>query len=818
MYASRHLAHEHPRRPPPSVEESSKSSNSISSLRKRFEGSRRPPTVTTPQKKHPRKKHNYVTAELADYINGKSAPPPSPVKSNVGKLIEKFSLDRQPLTERQVQPHDRTDYTDTFSSEVAMDRHIPKTDPAGLKSYAKQAINPGAVGAASVNHPISVDQSVREIVAKSMQPPRDPRHRKKAEQQQNISNAPKSRDLQKQNTSHQSSRNHQSRPPPPPPKPSHMSPPPYSKSESKPSPALPTPTSVLPPDAPSFSPDTQQPVMPRSTSPQHDQPLSVQQINPVPYNAEQHDDWGAGEGYLTKLLAVAQTTAEQAVQCDEEEQYLEAFERYCIVVELYYRVIPFLSPEEGHDVHERISMYTRRCVAIREAFDDDPDEQDEFEHRMQDAAAMTAQKEEQLQENFSNGVWNNQEGNQNVPVHHNIPAPQNTPVHKTAPAMPTIPSMPRTFTTQEKPTPEPQENVPERRTNAKEPFKLERVSYPDVHPDNTIASIPEAPRATPSVGLSAATKAHRSSLSRPISKMAVRDSFSPEKMAHMEERVNLMMRCLQDFTVKKKHLGPASALEMHITHLNANTFGDLKKLEATSPELEHKWKSELEVLLSIIQEIKESRPGEIGVLRQDIAEKLPKLKGCDSSIRETMRSFSVLAGHVKYVERETSDGGSAKGGRGQRRWWVKVPVVAKGGLPPDILHVVQEAEKNMRAAFNVCHEINVEVIKSIPAPDSFLQTLPKHARAVIPRELKEGLTTWSVFNVSDYMRDRNKWNKDAAQDLTSRLEKVSLIWEQKTVNKSFLSRTLDLRGDKVPQAMNACRRCQNAIRDLRRAW
>lgn len=147
-----------------------------------------------------------------------------------------------------------------------------------------------------------------------------------------------------------------------------------------------------------------------------------------------------------------------------------------------------------------------------------------------------------------------------------------------------------------------------------------------------------------------------------------------------------------------------------------------------------------------------------------------------------------------------------------------MPVVGKGGLPGEVGQIVEEAEKEMRGVFKVCHEINVEVVKTMPVPGSFVTGLPKHARELIPKSLKEGLTTWGMFKVSDYMKDTNQYNKDSAKDLASRLEKVALIWEAKTNNKSFLSRTFDIRGERFHQAMTAFRRCQNAIRDLRREW
>jgi hypothetical protein len=290
----------------------------------------------------------------------------------------------------------------------------------------------------------------------------------------------------------------------------------------------------------------------------------------------------------------------------------------------------------------------------------------------------------------------------------------------------------------------------------------------------------------------------------------------------MQERVQVMQTCLNNFTVKRKHLGPARALELQITTLNANTFGDLKKLEPLPHRLEHMWATELEVLLSMLQEIKEMRVGQPNTLRDDIARHLPALQRCDRIVRNTLRSFSELVDHVNYVERGPVDvsggGGSSSNARSQRRWWIKVPVVKDGGLPPCVRELVEETEREMRGVFKVCHEINVDVVKSMPVPDSFVDMLPKHARSLISRELKEGLTTWGMFKVSDFMKDRGMWTREAAKDVTSSLEKVALIWEAKTSQKTFLSRTFDIRGERFHQAVTAFRRCQNAIRDLRREW
>lgn len=548
-------------------------------------------------------------------------------------------------------------------------------------------------------------------------------------------------------------------------------------------------------------------------------------------------DWAAGDVYIRELFSEAEETAERAVQCDENEDYFSAFELYWTVVDLYSKVIPFLSPAEGVDVHERIKMYTRRCEAIREAFEEDAE--DDIPGSENAIIIPPNQRDTQesvqrigksnLEQTFANALSLNPAELSSQSAH------QRSPAH---PVVPTEVSPPQTF---RESTLGASSHSGEGETHDEygitvkvddvcadpsftDKAELKRTPYPD-YSERPLASIPDAgdPRRTFITGaaLSASTQAHRNSLSRPISRSAARkstNSITRQKVAEMQERVNLMQECLNNFTVKQKHLGPARALELAVTTLNANTFGDLKKLEPLAPELEHKWSTELEVLLSMLKEIKEVQPGRGYALREDIAKHLPALERCDRSVRHTMRSFAALYGHVRYVDRETVAGYS-HGGRAQRRWWVKVPVVDSKGLHEDVLKVVQEAEIEMRGVFKICHEINVEIVKEIPIPRSFVDSLPRHARSLIPRDLKEGLTTWGMFKVSDYMKDKNIWNKDAAKDIVSSLEKVSLIWEARTTpNKSFFSRTFDIRGERFHQAITAFRRCQTAIRDLRRDW
>lgn len=883
-------------------EASTPTARSVQSIRQRFEADRvsiSTSAPTTPAKKRASKlksrTQTKTQVELAAFLKaGKerasNSPPPhivatqprrSPVHpaassaaaasgpSNVGSLIEKWSspflprqADRQPLQERHLQrdepalpAHLAIDSVDTFgSSSVDIDQSIPKTDPGRLESYAAQARHlaqpvPNPIVAAAAMQPSSGDQSLKEIVTRGINrkdPRLPPKHIQPApdnkislpSQQPLPSNLQDRLDHFMQNGGVAFKTN---------------------------------PTQALKDHPDSTKPNDLGNKSSASTTPESASFQLVFESSPDTEDARKESmestlaplqppsDWGAGDVYIRELFSEAEETAERAVRCDEQEQYFEAFELYWGVVDLYSKVIPFLTPAEGVDVHERIKMYTRRCEVIRQAFEDESDEEGTDPEEVDSLTPMDnpfqveepSVEQASLVRTFSNGM--------NIAIEdapprnpNEKPRAGNTLEAPPAPVLEKIPDVPAGQTVAQKegahrqkqsPSPAKQEVIHRQKPSQAKPKpvvppiqgdsgvngELRRTPYPDYASERPLANIPEigeqrnrpfvAPGNGP--GISASTQAHRNSLSRPISKTAARastNSVSRERVAEMQERVNLMQECLNNFTVKQKHLGPARALELAVTTLNANTFGDLKKLEPLAPELEHKWSTELEVLLSMLKEIKEVRPGIGYSLREDIVRHLPALERCDRSVRKTMRSFGALAGHVRYVERETA-GGSAKGGRGRRRWWVKVPVVEDGGLPCEVFQIVEEAEQEMRGVFKICHEINVEVVKEIPVPPSFVDGLPKHARSLIPRELKEGLTTWGMFKVSDYMKDRNMWSKESAKEITSSLEKVALIWEARTSsNKSFLSRTFDLRGDRFQQAMTAFRRCQNAIRDLRRDW
>ena len=551
-------------------------------------------------------------------------------------------------------------------------------------------------------------------------------------------------------------------------------------------------------------------------------------LRPAAVRAAEAANLIAGEKddeHMKELFKEAEETAEKAVMCDENEEYYEAFELYYVVVQLYWKVIPFMSPQEGEDIRSRIKMYIKRCDAIQEAFEDEgadlsdgeDDDDEKFESpRLQPQPAVSIkqvqQQQQQQQQLPSKQIVQQSSFTQQIEVSH---------------SQPTQPAPGRTLPPTDTSKPVTLELLKPKADRQTGHAAAEAVSHPQ---NQTQMAIPSA-----STQVTAPPRQLYNSLQRPISRRAVRastNSMSREKVAEMQERVQVMQDCLNNFTVKRKHLGPARALELQVTTLNANTFGDLKRLAPLEPKLEHRWVTELGVLLSVLQEIKEPRTaggrkrrGGLTLgnadgknLRNDIRKHLPNLESCDRRVQRTLRTFAALDGYVEYVDRETAGNKNQSKGRSRRRWWVKVPKIKPGGLPSPVRQVVDEAEREMKGVFKVCHEINVEVVKSMPVPASFVNSLPRHTKHLIGRELKEGLTTWDMFKITDFMKDRKMWNREAAKETASALEKVALLWESKTNNMNWVSRTLDFRGERVQQLVTAYRRCQTALKDLRREW
>ena len=702
-------------------------------------------------------------------------------KAGLNQLIERFNTpQREPFVERDNHRIDgsiHSDNTDTFG-DLAHDH--PKTDPGALESFRRQF-------EVSTGKPITTQQSLREMTAFA---------------------------------THQSA-------------------------EVRETSTTPTPNTGL-----------RRSMSAMGVNELQAKPDMFAFEEPPP--AEEPDsDWGAYDSRIQELFSEAQTTAERAVQCDEQEEYTQALELYWAVVGLYYKVMPFLTPEEATDVNETVQMYRKRCEAIRQAFEDDPDYEDidilepdqVIEMPRQEVVVESpriVQSKSHRHIQHRGGQYHHHQQQQQhrrrpseaEAVRHRRPpqqpnyqptAPQSqyrhhkelSVQHTKAPVERSVRVVEHAIEVVERPGPA-AEQKPSTQEND---IALMRSRLPDYNA-NAQDAVPDAPRGPQAMtyGGAAASSAaaHRNSLSRPVSRTAIRkatQSVSRERMLEIEEKMRLMQSALHNFTVKRKHLGPARALELQMTSLNVKTFGELKRLEPIQEKLVHTWTSELEVLLGMLEEIKENQ-GRGLALREDISRHLPNLKSCDRNVIQTMASFKALKGEIDYVDSETH-GGSSKGGRSRKKWWVKIPVVKRGGLSKEVRQIVDDAKKEMEIVFKITHEINLDVVRNMAVPSGFVDQLPKHARHIIPKELKEALMTWGMFKIGDFMRDRNCYNKEKAKELCSALEKVALVWESKTVVKSFLSRTLDtldIRGERGKNIMNALRRCQNAIRDLRREF
>jgi len=112
-----------------------------------------------------------------------------------------------------------------------------------------------------------------------------------------------------------------------------------------------------------------------------------------------------------------------------------------------------------------------------------------------------------------------------------------------------------------------------------------------------------------------------------------------------------------------------------------------------------------------------------------------------------------------------------------------------------------------------CHRINSQVLNDMEIPAKYINRLPKHARNVISRELVEALTTWRVFDIEQYLKERGVWNEKDALGLANRIEYTSLIWKMR-INQpvSILGR---IRKDHKAKIQCAQKRAENAVRTIK---
>lgn len=305
----------------------------------------------------------------------------------------------------------------------------------------------------------------------------------------------------------------------------------------------------------------------------------------------------------------------------------------------------------------------------------------------------------------------------------------------------------------------------------------------------------------------------RRSSARRISKTAT-PSMTREQMNDIKEKLDLTKHIFLNFVVKHKDLGQARAVEMALSDLNAKIFGDYKHLRPLSAENIREWKSHVEVINGMLEKIEDER----SFLRKraDIANHLPNLKKCDDLIIETMSNFTNIGKEVEYVDNDSKSG--------SKSWWVKVPVVRKGGLSRNVRNMLDDVRRDLKSAHKSTHAINMDVLKSMKVPPGYVDTLPRHSRQIIPKDLKERLMSRKMFKISDYMKDAGIWNKDKAAEFCTALENVELVWRARMERyniKSIFSRTFSSlnkgreRGSKI---INALHKCQDAIRELRREF
>mmetsp|Transcript_8094 Transcript_8094/g.24379 ORF Transcript_8094/g.24379 Transcript_8094/m.24379 type:complete len:658 (+) Transcript_8094:129-2102(+) len=262
----------------------------------------------------------------------------------------------------------------------------------------------------------------------------------------------------------------------------------------------------------------------------------------------------------------------------------------------------------------------------------------------------------------------------------------------------------------------------------------------------------------------------------------------------------------------------AFMINLKITNLNISTFGEMTCLRPLPEDYVSSWRRFMKVFFLIAETIV-VRVSETTVVdgravermvdkpRPDIAELLPFLQQQDEKIINILRGFKSLEGEVEYVKRNNVQLGD--------KWWIEQPVIKPGGLSPGLRAQMRAVYNEVSTIFTDCHRVNTRVLDDMEVPHRFLTSLPKHVHLLIAKGLINALTTWTVFSIEQYLRERNVWNAVDAWGPAVLLEKTALIWKMKLnqheglINRFWKNRT------KISCAQ---KRAENAVKQIKEAF
>ncbi|XP_054784433.1 rop guanine nucleotide exchange factor 7-like [Prosopis cineraria] len=245
----------------------------------------------------------------------------------------------------------------------------------------------------------------------------------------------------------------------------------------------------------------------------------------------------------------------------------------------------------------------------------------------------------------------------------------------------------------------------------------------------------------------------------------------------------------------------ALAISNAITNLCATLFGQILRLEPLPQKKKAMWRREMEWFLSVSDHIVELAPiwqtspdgSKVEVMgsrpRSDLYVNLPALRKLDNMLLDILDSF--VDTEFWYVDQgivAASDGedtSSALGRRLQRheeKWWLPVPRVPPSGLRERVRKKLQHKRDCTNQILKAAIAINTITLAEMDIPESYLESLPKTARASLG-DLIYGYIASDQFAPESVVDCLDVSSEHQAMDIANRVEASINIWHKRANSK-----------------------------------
>ncbi|XP_062226413.1 rop guanine nucleotide exchange factor 3-like isoform X2 [Phragmites australis] len=251
----------------------------------------------------------------------------------------------------------------------------------------------------------------------------------------------------------------------------------------------------------------------------------------------------------------------------------------------------------------------------------------------------------------------------------------------------------------------------------------------------------------------------------------------------------------EDMSGSGKGVSTSVAISNAITNLYATVFGSCHRLEPLPAEKKSMWRHGMDCLLSVCDYIVEFFPSkEIlpdGTTREvmatrprsDIYVNLPALEKLDDMLLEILDSFQKT--EFWYVNDKGHKDDSAAtpcrpvNHRGEDKWWLPVPCVAKPGLTEPARRDLQQKRDCAIQIHKAAMAINNGALAEIRIPDLYKQALPKCGRASVGDLIYRHMSFPGKFS-PEYLLDCLEISSEhEALEAADRVEAAMHVWRRK---------------------------------------